>query len=135
MIIRESNTSRTLLTIVNYEVYQVSETPTRTVTRTPTRTVTRTVAETNNNDKNVNNEKNVVVDGDNIPTLEEVKAYCKEIESRIDPERFYDYNNVRGWKINGDPIKDWKTLLRIWGSKEKESSYLDDLADYWQREL
>ena len=70
MIVRDSNSSRTLLTIINYEVFQVSETPastpTRTASGTPTRTVGgtvgRTVAETNNNDnklKNVKNEKNI----------------------------------------------------------------------------
>ena len=72
---------------------------------------------------------------DNQPTLEEVKAYCEEVGSRIDPERFFDYNNVRGWKINGESIKDWKTLLRMWELKEKDSNYLDDLAKYWDDKL
>ena len=51
MILRDSDNNRTLLTIVNYEVYQIAETPNETPTSTPSGTPTSTVAETNNNDK------------------------------------------------------------------------------------
>lgn len=51
MIHRDSDSSRTVLTIINYDVYQVGETADGTASGTPTRTVTRTVAETNNNEE------------------------------------------------------------------------------------
>ena len=53
------------------------------------------------------------------PTLEEVKAYCYEIGSNADPERFFDYYSVRGWKVGNDPVRDWKALFRSWGEQEK----------------
>lgn len=58
MIIRNSNTNRTLITIVNYGIYQDGETPNDTPTEHKPNS-SRTVAETNNNDKEyIKNDKN-----------------------------------------------------------------------------
>lgn len=78
MILKDSNSSRTLLTIVNYEVYQVAETPSDTPIRTPSRTVGRTVAETNNNDKNVNNDKKNNIYSANFESFWDVYPRKKE---------------------------------------------------------
>ena len=56
MIKKESDTNGTLLTVVNYGVYQSSDTPTDTQTDTRTDTPTDTRAERN---KNVKNDKNI----------------------------------------------------------------------------
>ena len=47
-----------------------------------------------------------------IPTLDEVIKFCKENNFKINPNDFYNYNNSFNWKINGQPIKNWKALLR-----------------------
>ena len=56
MIVKNSDTNRTLITIVNYGNYQDGGTPSDTVAEHKPNS-SRTVAETNNNDNNVNNEK------------------------------------------------------------------------------
>ena len=48
------------------------------------------------------------------PTLEEVKAYCKERGNRVDPERWLDYYTANGWKVGKNPMKDWKAAVRTW---------------------
>ena len=58
------------------------------------------------------------------PTLEDIAAYKVEICSNTDAERFYNYYAARGWKINGDPVTDWKALVRSWKATEKESDGL-----------
>lgn len=52
------------------------------------------------------------------PTLEEVQAYCQQRQNGIDPVRFYDYYAATGWKKHGQPIEDWKALLRTWESND-----------------
>lgn len=49
------------------------------------------------------------------PTLEEVKTYCTERNNGIDPQRFIDWYQARGWKN----IKDWKACVRTWESRNK----------------
>ena len=51
----------------------------------------------------------------NIPTLNEVSAYCLERNNTIDPEEFLDANNARGWvDKHGNRYSDWKAVLRTW---------------------
>lgn len=48
------------------------------------------------------------------PTLDEIKAYCKERRNAVDPERFLAYYESNGWKVGKNPMKDWKAAVRNW---------------------
>lgn len=48
------------------------------------------------------------------PTLEEVKAYCKERLNMVDAEKFVNYYESNGWKVGKNPMKDWKAAIRTW---------------------
>ena len=48
------------------------------------------------------------------PTLEEVAAYCKERDNRVDPSRFLAYYESNGWRVGRNPMKDWKAAVRTW---------------------
>ena len=57
------------------------------------------------------------------PTLEEIKSYCEEKKSSVDPQAFFDYCTKIGWVYgkNKLPIKDWKACVRTWERNNKES--------------
>lgn len=49
------------------------------------------------------------------PTLDEVKAYCQERNSCVDPNTFFTYFTEGGWKDSkGNPVKNWKQKLITW---------------------
>ena len=49
------------------------------------------------------------------PTLDEVKAYCKERGNNVDPEKFYEYYNTGNWKDGkGNSVKNWKQKVITW---------------------
>lgn len=52
------------------------------------------------------------------PTVEDVRAYCRERKNNIDPQRFVDYYQARGWKLGKESMKDWKAAVRTWERKE-----------------
>jgi hypothetical protein len=53
------------------------------------------------------------------PTREQVQAYCKERESFVDPDQFFDYYESQGWKKkNGLPIKNWQSAVATWEKSE-----------------
>lgn len=55
------------------------------------------------------------------PTLDQVRAYCQERQSSIDPERFVNYYQARGWKYKGgQPMEDWKAAVQSWEKTEPE---------------
>ena len=55
------------------------------------------------------------------PTIEEIKAYCKERNSIIEPDSFYDYYESNGWKVGKNAMKDWKAALRRWERTQFEN--------------
>lgn len=71
-------------------------------------------------------EKNIEIEKDSVrakrftpPTLEEVKAYCKERGNHVDAERWHDYYSSNGWRVGKNPMKDWKAAVRTWERDDK----------------
>ena len=84
----------------------------------------------NVNDKDNDNEKECEESADKPrrsrsqftpPSLDEVRAYCQERHSSIDPQRFFDFYTANGWiQGKGKPIKDWRAAFRLWEQKEED---------------
>lgn len=54
------------------------------------------------------------------PSLDEVINYCSVMKlQKVDPERFWRYNEVRNWKIKGNPVN-WKALLERWDETQHD---------------
>lgn len=88
-----------------------------------------------NNENQSNNEDHEKKRGTQFvpPTIGEVQAYCDERQNNINPEKFIDYYESRGWYLGQNLMKDWKAAVRIWEKNEKtfrskESSRTDPFA-------
>ena len=55
------------------------------------------------------------------PTVDEVRAYCKERKNTVNPETFCDFYESKGWKIGKDPMRDWKAAVRTWERREPQT--------------
>lgn len=55
------------------------------------------------------------------PTVEEVRAYCRERQSTVRAEAFVNFYDSKGWMVGKNPMKDWKAAVRTWEQKDKES--------------
>lgn len=97
-----------------------------------------------NNENNENNEKNIDRGASlkappadkppnsqrfTPPSVEEVRAYCEERHNGIDPQRFVDFYEAKGWMLGKNKMKNWKAAVRTWeqreSKKEKELSEFD----------
>lgn len=57
------------------------------------------------------------------PSVDEVRAYCKERGNRVDPQRFVDFYTANGWtQGRGKPIKDWRAAVRTWEARDKQTA-------------
>ena len=54
------------------------------------------------------------------PTYDEVKAYCLERKNNVDPQRWYDFYQSKGWMIGKNKMKDWKASVRTWEKRESK---------------
>lgn len=66
-----------------------------------------------------------------LPTVEEVRAYCKERRNNVDAEKFVAYYTANGWKVGRNAMKDWRAAVITWERKdgkkkqEPENSSID----------
>ena len=60
------------------------------------------------------------------PTVDEVKTYCVERGSSVDPEKFVDFYSANGWKQGRNkPIVDWKAAVRTWERSDAQQKAQD----------
>lgn len=57
------------------------------------------------------------------PSAEEVVAYHEELGvTEFEAQEFYDYYDAHGWKsTHGQPVVDWKALMRCWVHHNKRN--------------
>ena len=52
------------------------------------------------------------------PAVEDIRDYCRERRNAIDPQRFYDFYEAKGWRVGNQPMKDWQAAVRTWEGRE-----------------
>ena len=55
------------------------------------------------------------------PTVDEVKAYCQERNNKVDPQKFVDFYECKGWMVGKNHMKDWKAAVRTWEKSSRQS--------------
>lgn len=71
------------------------------------------------------------------PSLDEVKAYCRERRNAVDAEKWFDYYTANGWKVGKNGMKDWKAAVRTWerdsyGKKDTGAKHYSDPEEFYR---
>lgn len=53
------------------------------------------------------------------PKIEEIISYCRERNNSVNPERFFDFYESKGWKVGKNPMKDWRAAVRTWEREDQ----------------
>jgi hypothetical protein len=122
----KSTNKFTIVTVVNWEDYQVcEEIPTKSKTNErPTKDQQKTNERPHRNNvkksKNVKNSSNAHA---RTPLLSEIQKFIAENKLNVDGEKFFMHYSKSDWKTkDGKPITDWQSLLKTWSSTEKKES-------------
>ena len=54
------------------------------------------------------------------PSLDEIKEYCRERNNQVDPEKFFNFYEAKGWVIGKSPMKSWKAAIHTWEGREEK---------------
>ena len=54
------------------------------------------------------------VNGFKPPTYKEVRGYCDERDNQVDPIKFCDFYESKGWMVGKTKMKSWKAAVRTW---------------------
>ena len=124
MITRESDNKKSLITIVNYDIYQdegITEESQRNHRGITGESQGNHRLPTNKNEKNDKNEKNKKSSAFVPPSIDEVRAYCQERNNKVDAQAFIDFYSSKGWMVGKNKMKDWKASVRTWETRNKET--------------
>ena len=119
-ITKHTTSKYTVFTVKNYDAYQIvpSEVPTNSQT-IPKRFPTIEEYKEGKNNKKV--DTNVSTKKFIPPTVEEVRAYCKERNNSVDPQTFVDFYSSKGWMVGKNHMRDWKAAVRTWEKSSRQS--------------
>lgn len=128
--IEQKNTNvTTLISIVNYERYQIDETPNDTPNDTAERQQKDSKRYTNKNEENVNNEekkrKKIKKKSFSPPTIQEVESYFFENgytkQSGINAFKYYRDGDPPWTDSKGNKVRGWKQKMRgVWFKDENK---------------
>lgn len=111
----------TIITVVNWEDYQISEeiTTNSVSNERPTKDQQKTNERPHlKNNKNIKNKRSSNA-RTRVPQLSEILSFISEEGLNVDGEKFYKKYSENGWQTeDGKKITDWKKLLRVWDAKE-----------------
>ena len=51
------------------------------------------------------------------PTVAEVAAYCRQRGNFVDPQKWFDFYESKGWLIGKNRMVNWKAAVRTWETK------------------
>lgn len=117
MIGRQKTNKYSLISILNYEDYQ-SEGSQEAGKGQAKGTQRAGKGQHRKNDKNVKNDNNTGASRFTPPSMDEVRQYCIERRNRVDPQRFIDFYESKGWMVGKNKMKDWKAAVRNWEKPE-----------------
>lgn len=117
MVTTERTTHGTLITVVNYGLYQDAGTA-KGATKGRQKDRAGTL-EGQHRDTQEEYKERKEIPTVYIPTRADLRSYVSDEGLAVDPDEIFDYYEAVGWEINGKPIKDWKAVCRRWKSYEK----------------
>lgn len=56
-----------------------------------------------------------------VPKIEEVTAYCLERNRGVNPEKFWNFYEAKGWMVGKNKMKSWKAAVHTWEDPKPES--------------
>ncbi|TXH49474.1 MAG: DUF1376 domain-containing protein [Desulfurellales bacterium] len=54
------------------------------------------------------------------PSVDEVRAYCRERGNSVDAEKFVNFYGCKGWMVGKNKMTDWKKAVITWEKTSKE---------------
>lgn len=97
------------------------------VTHNVTHNVTERNASRTERDKDLDKDNNIYIQGESpdlreygAPSLEDVKKEHKAKKYTFNADVFFNKMSAVGWIVNGQPVHDYKALMRVWQERENE---------------
>ena len=128
MVNKQTTIKLTKITILNYDSYQQDQQTSNKPTNKPTTNGQQTdnkPATTDNKENNVNNDNKKIP-----PIFSDVVLYCKERNKNVNPQKWYDHYEAKGWMIGKNKMKDWRAAVRTWEKEPDPREHKNDTTKF-----
>ena len=88
----------------------------------PTLPILVTTKDTSTKDTSTKEKKGGKTKNFSPPSFDDVRTYCRERKNCIDPERFINFYESKGWMVGKNKMKEWKAAVRNWELREKKKN-------------
>lgn len=61
------------------------------------------------------------------PLVDEIRHYCKSRKNDVDPVKFYNFYESKGWMIGKSHMKNWMAAVHTWESNTKTKPSVKDV--------
>ena len=105
---------------------------------TPIEEKLKDIEDNNTSINNTNNKKEIYKERFKKPTLEEVKEYCKQRNSSVNPNVFYEYFETGNWvDSKGNKVKNWKQKIITWEKQQPKQKTTNEeiIPDWFNKDL
>jgi hypothetical protein len=127
----KSNNKYSVITLVNWELYQSEDevsdikTDIKSDSKATTKQQQTDINNKDNKNKKVRRKEDIcATSAQKIkfipPTFEQVQEYCRERNNSVDPQRWFDHYTSNGWMVGRTRMKDWKAGVRTWEHGNKQ---------------
>lgn len=64
------------------------------------------------------------------PTLEEVKTYCLERNNGVDPVKWFNFYEAKGWMVGKNKMTKWKAAIHTWEKNDNNNQARKVVTDF-----
>lgn len=64
------------------------------------------------------------------PTLEEVKDYCLERNNGVDPVKWFNFYEAKGWMVGKNKMTKWKAAIHTWEKNDNNNQARKVVTDF-----
>ena len=135
-IVQQKNNVSTIVTVLNYELYQGNGTADSTASGTADgqqtdsrRTADGHIQEGKEETRREEGKEDIPLTPKGgkrkkfvKPTIEELQAYISEKGYAVDAVVWLDYYIANGWRVGRNPMKDWKATVRYWANNSSSGN-------------
>lgn len=110
-----SHSKYRVITVKNWDRYQAVDKQSDKQATSKRQSGDKVATTDEESNKEIKKRNNIFV----VPTVDEVRAYCRERNNSVDPEKFINFYSSKGWMIGKNKMKDWRAAVRTWEQKDK----------------
>lgn len=63
------------------------------------------------------------------PSIKEISNFCLERKNSVDPEKFFNFYESKGWMVGKNKMKNWQAAVRTWEKSDNKQNHSSETGE------